>query len=302
MTMKTNFKAMVEDLENSRNRNKPNFTQNTTKYLTPGIGDTRFMILPPQNDESGIPYVAVNVHFGFTDSTGKNRAYQCSKKKHRKCPICDLVNEKYNRINDLQSKGISEGIKELEDEIKQIKAKKFFLYNAVDLNLENVLLTLKPLSHNHIVLALSSYYDETQEDPTDPINGVIVKLTRTTREPFATSSIVPKPIQVTEQEKQKVLSKRYDLSKVYVDYTPEDLAKMLSGEDIVTPAKEDENKAEATKVETKVETPKEEVKPVVVKKAVEKKVATPKVEEKPVVAEEKEEDDELAKLEALLGD
>ena len=303
MAGKTDFNKLRFALErNEKIAKGESINFDKPKYLTPKKGETHFMINQPKDDESNL-YNVVYIHFGLVDGNGKNRAVKCSQKKYGECPICDKVNAMVEEADKLEAAGNEEEAKEMRTlAIGQrgrgsgLKAQKRVLYNATNLQLENVILTLKPSAHNSVMNELC-YLDKKQGiDATDIRNKKMINLEIIPREPWAVTRIEDAKLNISEEDIDRILNNLHDLTKVYVDYSPEQMLKALNGEDIwKAPEKngtktEEVNKSDTTKTETKtVETPK-------VKKTV-TKVET-KVEETATSSD----DDDIAELDALLQD
>lgn len=291
---KTNFGKITKDLEKAQSKKSFEKTDKAD-WLKIAYGDNIFMVLPPINDDSDL-FHEVTLHFGFVDSDGNNRVYLCSKVNHKACPICD----RYWTIKD-----------KLPDEAKNIKPQKTYLYNVMDLDKKNRVVGLKPSQHKELLLEINTCYQDEELDITDPANGISVKLTRLKADPWARCRRVNKSISLSEEAIEELLKGCKDLTKLYVDNTPEELERMMSGEDINK--KTDKEVVETPKKQAKVEDDDDFRDDPPPPKPAPKREAVPRqpIVEEPVVrtqvkksvpAEVKvpEEDDELAEIEAML--
>lgn len=271
------------------------------------FGDTTLMVLPPKSDDADI-FLEVYVHHNFyhdrEDSEPVKRSYLCSKPKYGTCPICDHVAK-------LREQGLAK-------EAKNIEAKKTFLANVMDVEGNVKVAPFKPSMYNEVRQEINTAYIDEDIDVTDPANGKMIKCSRLSATPWARARVLSKPVEVSLNKVTEVMSKLADLSKVYIDNTPEELMRALNGEEVnfkpkaKTESSDEESSNEETEEDnvldvikempsSKVEEPKKVAaipptkgRPAVAKaeqSKVEVKKETPKVETKSVAvpkAEEKE--------------
>lgn len=233
----------IQERENKRNGGG----KGSNDFVSLKYGDAKFMVCPPK-DENSNWYHEIGVHFGFTDSQGNNRAYQCVMSKYGECPICDKAKE-------LKSSG---RIKEAQD----IEAKTFFLFNILHVedekgekhNFENKVLQAKASQKNTIEAAFYQYIKDEGADAADLYNRRVFRGTRLKADPWYTGRVLNNPADLTDEFIKEKLDNLADLTKAYVENTPEELTKMLNGEDINVKQEDGivVSKKEATKVEKEI--------------------------------------------------
>lgn len=100
--------------------NKKLRTLGSGKYLKLAEGDNKLRILP-RTDDSGIFYLELTQHYGFSDGQRK-RAYPCLKAMESKpCPVCDF----YEAVKE-------EGGKKNEKLANEVRPSTNYLINVVD--------------------------------------------------------------------------------------------------------------------------------------------------------------------------
>jgi len=115
----------------------------------------------------------------------------------------------------------------------EIKGVKQFLYNGYDSEFTNRVIIMKPTQHNEVIQELNTFHMDEMVDATDPSEGKTLKLSRLKVTPYARARIMGKVIWTLPEGKVKeLLGGLTDLTKAYIDNTPQDLYKMLQGEDI----------------------------------------------------------------------
>jgi hypothetical protein len=224
MAGKTDFSALSAKIQASAEKKaKGNKTFEKIEWLKVPYGDTTFMVMPPRDDNSNF-YHEVYIHHNFKDNQGNKRSYQCSRKKHGSCPICE-------RVEALTKEGLVKTASE-------IKGQRTFLYNVRDIEMKKKVVGLKPSQHNEVIQELNAHYADTTIDATDPINGLSIKLSRLKASPWARARITKK-VDISDVQASEFVSNLPDLDKVYIDFTPEELANMLKGEDLYAAMKKD---------------------------------------------------------------
>jgi len=314
---KTDFSKINSHLQKAQDRKKAFENGSSTKkfekteWMKLPFGDTTFMVLPPFSEESDI-FLEVYIHHNFADPNdpNKKRSYQCSKKAHGSCPICEHV-DVLTKSGDTKR-------------ASQFKAQRTFLYNVMDQEGNVKVAPLKPSMHTEVLQEINTNYIDNDVDVTDPYNGTLIKLSRLKAAPWARARVLGKRIELSENKITEVKTKIKDLTTVYFDFTPEDLQRGLDGDDLYP------KKVATQEVSEELEETAEEVVPtqVVEKKAVAakpaavtpkavvkaatpasktavpaaaKKVEAAKPTETPVVEEEKESTGD-AELDAMLED
>ena len=142
MAGKTDFGKITNVLEKNKekksydNKPKPN-------WMKIVFGDNTFSVLPPKDDDSEL-YEELYIHYKIVDHEGEERAFQCSKKKHGRCPVCD------------RAKALKDAKKE--KEASEIAGKHIFLYNVRDLEGKNRVAQLKKTMHDVVLLELQNSY------------------------------------------------------------------------------------------------------------------------------------------------
>lgn len=225
MAGKTDFSRLSATIQSNQEKSQKRGSKfEKVEWLTIPYGDTTFMIMPPKDENSDF-FVEEYVHHNFKDSKGKKRSYLCSRKRHGKCPICD-------RVAALTKEGLTK-------DASAIRGQKTFLYNVRDYNLNKKVAPLKPSQHNEVIQELNAHHADQGIDATDPANGTQIKLSRLKAAPWARARILAKKVELTAERIAEFSTGLADLGKVYIDNTPEELAKMLSGEDINVAARKE---------------------------------------------------------------
>jgi len=239
MVGKTDFGKLNNDIvqaEEAREAYKSKGSFTKVKWLKIPYGDTIFTVLPPFDENSHI-YKEVYLHYGFVDDKGSNRVYKCSTESHGSCPICE--NNKA-RIADGNEKKASEQ-----------RAQKFFLYNLGDYNLENRIGALKPSQHNEVSQEINTIYIDDGIDVTDISKGKQIKLSRLKATPWARARVLGKSLDLNEEQVKGLLDGVVNLTTVYIDNTPDELQRMLNGEQINKQVKEGDANGKEGSTDTK---------------------------------------------------
>jgi len=222
---KTDFSKINSHLQKAQERKRAFETGSSTKkfekteWMKLPFGDTTFMVLPPSSEEADI-FLEVYIHHNFADPNdpNKKRSYQCSKKDHGSCPICEHV-EALTKSGDTKR-------------ASQFKAQRTFLYNVMDQEGNVKVAPLKPSMHTEVLQEINTNYIDNDVDVTDPHNGSLIKLSRLKAAPWARARVLGKRMELSENKVTEVKSKIKDLTTVYFDFTPEDLQRGLDGEDL----------------------------------------------------------------------
>jgi len=246
MTGKVDYGQLEKEIKEQESRRN---SGEGAKWLRLKYGDSKFMVCPPK-DANSPWFQEIHIHYGFQDSQGRNRAYQCSTPKHGKCPICD-------QSDKLKAEGNSRG-----DDISVSKA---FLFNVLHVeneegkfqNYDLKLLSAKASQKNEIVSEYMSYNKDEDVDAADLNNRRIFRGTRSKTDPWFSGRLLSKKADITDDFIKDVETKLHDLSTVYVDNTPEELTRLLNGEDI---NKRDDTTGEVKKEATTTDKTTEEVK------------------------------------------
>jgi hypothetical protein len=249
MSGKVNYNQEKQKMADLEARKTSGGYGDAPKWLTIKFGDTKFMVCPPK-DENAPWYHEIAVHYGFQDSTGKNRAYLCSKIKHGKCPICDqaaklAADGKLDKNNDITAvKGFLFNVLHVEDE------------NGKNMNFELKILNAKASQKNEIVSEYTSYNQDEDVDAADLNNRRVFRGSRLKVDPWFTGRILSKQAELPDEVIKQRLANLNDLTKAYVDNAPEELQRLLNGEEINV-KKSDGTivKKEETVTETKVAAP-----------------------------------------------
>jgi len=182
----------------------------TIPYSTNG-NNTLLRVLPARPETDGIPFHEITLHYGFIGGDGKNRVYVCSKEKHGACPICDRAD--WLTANQKQK------------EAQNIGPQTFFLYNIVDGEGKVKVLRAKKSQHREIRATML----REDGDITDLKTGAILEVERVKTDPYcrvwvkAKGALPDSIVNGLELE---------DLTSVYIENTPEELEKVLNGEDV----------------------------------------------------------------------
>jgi len=237
MAGKTDYGKLNAEIEKKKEAKERRGKFSEIKWMKIPYGDTNLGMLPPFSDDHDL-YFEVYLHFGFKDSKDNKRSYRCSRVLHKECPICESA----EKMKDSDPKRYSE-----------IKSVKQYLYNVYDTEFANRVAILKPTQHNEVIQELNSYHIDEGVDATDPAEGKLLKLSRMKAQPYARARIAGKVKTLPEGKAAELLAGMTDLTKAYINNTPQDLYKMMQGEDInVKEEKSSETSVESK--ETKAET------------------------------------------------
>jgi len=231
MAGKTDYGKVNADIEKRKEAKERRGKFSEVSWMSIPFGDTNLGMLPPFSDDHEL-YHEVYVHFGFRDSKDNKRSYLCSRTLHGECPICEQ----------------SEKLKETEPKRSgEIKGVKQFLWNGYNSEFANRVITFKPSQHNEVLQELNTLHIDEGVDATDPAEGKILKLSRMKVTPYARARILGKVQTLPEGKAAQLLEGMTDLTKAYTDNTPQELYKMLQGEDInVREEKSSETSGEST--------------------------------------------------------
>lgn len=257
-------------------------------------GEHKVLVLPPLTDDSPL-YLKIQVCYGYVDSKNQKRAYRSSMDKHGRCPLVD----NYKRVKE---SGDTEAA-------QAIQPKTFYLYNVMDANKATKVLMANTTQHKEILAEMQNAGQDGVE--LDTAEGArFIKVNRLAVTPWARARMEGKSAGITQEEFDKALAEAVELDEAFVDYSPEDLERMLQGEDIskIYTKTEEEGEGEGEEQEPEVKAPVKETPKVETKKEVVKE--TPKVETKAPVketpkvegikVETKSEDEDMADIMALL--
>jgi len=173
--------------------------------------NTLIRVLPARSEANGIPFQEITLHYGFIGGDGKNRVYVCSKEKHGSCPICDRA--EWLAANQKQK------------EAQNIGPQTFFLYNVVDGEGKVKVLRAKKSQHREIRATML----REDGDITDLNTGAILEVERVKTDPYCRVWVKAKGALLDSIKNGLELD---DLTAVYLENTPEELEKVLNGEDV----------------------------------------------------------------------
>ena len=226
------------ELENEIKRQQSNKTERDVDWWYLPFGDSKMRILPPWAEGMKVNFFEVWVHYGFKDSQGNNRAYQCLKKYGEDCPICT----RYEALKD-------SGDNEKANDIRPVK---LYLYNVLDMEGNLRILTAKPTQHQEILQETKSHQVDAGINITDLDEGGIIKIERLRNKPWARARVVQDRIPLPDDIKKKIVEHIKDLSQVYDKFTTQELKDMLSGKDIGRVYEKQDAKKEETLVDAPV--------------------------------------------------
>jgi len=248
---KINFNKISEDTvaeANQRNQFESNF------FTLPYDKNVLIRVLPPFDGSGGRPYYKVAVHFGFVGKDGKNRVYVCSLDKFGTCPICDRVRALKSESDKLIATKTQEGFaqsKVYNDQIQSIRRVKQYLYNILDPNGKESILVAKPSQHDAIIGEIQDQMEHANINLTDYNTGGLLRLKRTKVKPWCTARVeinaenggVSFPLKPETIQNLKLRK----LDEVYIQNTPDELARVIQGEDVNAEKLEQKKKEFVTK-------------------------------------------------------
>jgi hypothetical protein len=141
-------------------------------------GPSFFRILPPFGANSGRSlFHFYAVHWGFTNSNGKESPVACSYYTAEKfCPVCTLVMDTEQERNRALENKDKETADKLEPVIQKFRVQKFYVYNAFSAEKNQVVvLQLKPTAHSALLELINKAVNEKKFDPTHPLTGAWFK-------------------------------------------------------------------------------------------------------------------------------
>lgn len=147
-----------------------------TQTVKPGMGKTRFRILPSWRGVSDTQfYHDFGQHYIRTSSDAKPIVYVCVEKTFsRPCVICDGLRDGFSKVKDDASKKL----------IRDCFASNRILVNALEIDKDKstpVILELSPTTFDKVIDIIQENADEDNEDfniVTDMDNGVDIIITR----------------------------------------------------------------------------------------------------------------------------
>lgn len=211
--MALNFDKLQQQFD-QRQQERSSFGDKT-EFLSLKFGDNRIFVLPPLSQDHDLN-VEVWLHWGLVDGKGRPFPVKCSKGEHGHCPICDQVDQLIGEGNQKRA--------------EELKAQKFYLYNALNDQYENKILSTKPSQQKAIDAEVIAAFKVESVDVTDLSNGRQLYINRTKSDPWCTARTVPSPVGFDDQTQEVIRSKMVDLTSVYESYTPDQIVKILNGE------------------------------------------------------------------------
>lgn len=180
----------------------------TIPYSPP---NTLICILPARPEANGLPFQEIVLHFGFIGGDGRNRVYVCAGAKYGKCPICQRV--EWMKANNQAKQAVG------------IAAQKYYLYNIVDAEGNQRVLRAKASQHREFRAVML----REDGDITDLNKGAVLEIERLKVDPWCRAWVKGKGSLPTSIQTSLKLD---DLTKMYVENTPEELDRMMNGEDV----------------------------------------------------------------------
>jgi hypothetical protein len=241
--MGLNFK----NIEKQINQAKGGFAKRDFEFMTLKHGDSIFTVLEPKEDLDGQAHYDVWIHFGLVDGEGNNRVYKCSKGAHGSCPICD-------RVAEMADQAAKTGDEALAKQANQLKGQKRSLYLVLDEALNLKVLTAKPTQAKQIDIEILNAYKDEGINITQFGQLKSIRLSRLRQDPWASARYLAKSNVVVPDKKIEAIKESMpELSTVYEDFSPEELERMLQGEEISKIPRKKKEQAEP-KPEPEVET------------------------------------------------
>lgn len=194
-------------------------------------GEHKFRVLPPF--APGKLFHQVDLHWGFTDETGKKKVLRCTKYSHKTCAICDEVDRLKGEV-ELISKTVptSEDHKkeldklkaEKESRIGDIKKKPTYLWNILTDNGEQKVLQLSWNGHDPLHQKVKFFWEQRKINVTAPNANYGLWCSRT-----GEKAKTRYQYEVLEQTVRQLegLKPLVDLTKVYAENTPAELAQIV---------------------------------------------------------------------------
>lgn len=174
-------------------------------------GKSILRVLPRWDGTNKQPYLKVVVHFGVVTQEGSMRVYKCTNDQYGNCPICD-------RFVELRDSGEK-------DKSQDIRPQKYYLYNILDATGKQKVLTARPTQHDELIAEIL----DDEGDLTSLDNGGIFQVTRNKTNPYCRAKTIKKGPVPAETRKDLHLK---DLTQVYIQNTPDELAQALEGKDV----------------------------------------------------------------------
>jgi len=210
------------------------------KWLKIKHGENRVRILPSADEDGAIVAKGVQ-HFGFKVD-GKNRAFPCMSSLGKPCPVCKLI-----------SHHDSDSDPDVQDLLKQIGPRKFFLFNVIDRKNGNGLVQIMSVGVT-VAREINNLLNDTDyDDFTDPETGRDIKISKT-GEGFGTDysvRIAPKESAIDtegwEESRYNLNKERYreiPTSKQYLKYIELCFGNVLDVEGVLGGKSKDEDDSE----------------------------------------------------------
>lgn len=235
---------------------KTNFVQK--KYFAIKKGTQVFRILPPMGDlaERGIWNVYYATHFGYRTSDNKMKVFQSPEVYNRKTKMVDVADEAKERIKRLvaqktiltkrmeeaPSPAIEAQLSKISAELENYNLEKRFYVNAMDSNGQIGLLKLKTREKAALEAARKKIEAEEGFDPVgvegvfltfdktgDGAQDSVVSVTMNMRSEVIGGRTVkvPNTHTVTEELYPRLEKEAFDLGKLFIKPTPEEVAAMV---------------------------------------------------------------------------
>lgn len=195
-------------------------------------GQHKFRLLPPY--APGKMYEQVGLHWGYTDENGKVKALKCTLYSHKNCPICAEVERLKGEIELIElGKGTiayttlaeAKAAKEvIEKRISDIRRKPTYLWNILTENGEQKVLTLSWNGHDPLFNKVKLYWEQKKINVTNPNENYLIFCERSGQ---AAKTRYNYEVLDGTTRKLEDVKNLVDLSKVYKDYTPSELQKIV---------------------------------------------------------------------------
>lgn len=230
------------------------------KYFSILKGTQVYRILPPMGElaERGIWNTYAAVHFGYRGTNGYLRVFQSPKVVNRKTKMVEVPDEAEEHINRLRatkaqleerqktsnSPAIEAQIAKIDGELQKFNLEKRFYVNAMNLNGEIGLLKLKMREKNAIDAARKQIEEAEGIDPIgvegafltivksgDGAQNSVVSVTLNMKSETVGGKTfkVPNTHTVTEDLYPRLEKEAFELNKLFVKPTAEEVAEMVKG-------------------------------------------------------------------------